>query len=127
MPIPKDEFRTIDDDSEMVNLSRETTQGAIYHFLLEHADEAFRQREIVDAVDVPKGSIGPTLDRLEKRGLVEHRGRYWAVADAEHAAASAGLLGAATADEVDGGFSDEKVTAWMETAVEPRDSDDGEE
>lgn len=119
MPIPKDEFRTIDDDATMVDLSRDTTQGAIYHFLLQHADEAFRQREIVEAVDVPQGSVGPTLARLERRGVVEHRGRYWAVADAEHATASAGLLGAASADDVDGGFTDADVAAWMETAVDP--------
>jgi len=37
----------------------------------------------------------------------DHRGRYWAIADAEHALASAGLHGSSTADDSDGGFSDE--------------------
>lgn len=108
----------------MLDLLPDTTQGKIYRFLIENAEQAFRQREIVDAVDVPQGSVGPTLDRLEQRGLVIHRGRYWAIADAEHAVASAGLLGAATADEIDGGFSDESVERWMEAAVDPISEDE---
>ena len=79
----------------------------MYRVLLEHADQAFRQREIIAAVDVPEGSVGPTLTRLEERGLVEHRDRFWTIADAEHAVASAGYHGAATADDLDGGFSDD--------------------
>ncbi len=130
MPITEDEFRTIDDDTPVVDLGADTTQGRIYRFLLENANKAFRQREIVDTVNVPQGSVGPTLKRLEEYGLVEHRGRYWKIADAEHATASAGLLGAASADEIDGGFSDEEVDEWMETAVDPidgHDDDGGEE
>lgn len=120
MPISKDEFRSIDEDGpSLPDLAPDTTQGAVYRFLLEHADQAFRQREIVDAVDIPEGSVGPTLKRLEQHGLVEHRDRFWAIADAEHAVISAGLHGATTADEIDGGFSDENVNAWMETAVDP--------
>lgn len=33
---------------------------------LEYADQAFHQRNIVDAVDIPGGSVGPTLKRLEE-------------------------------------------------------------
>lgn len=130
MPISKDEFQALDEDGPMPDLARDTTQGQIYRFLLENADKAFRQREIVDAVDVPQGSVGPTLTRLEQYGLVDHRGRYWTIADAEHAAASAGLLGATAADEIDGGFSDEEVDQWMATAIDPiedHDEDTGEE
>ena len=120
MPISKDEFQSIDEDGpSLPDLAPDTTQGKVYRFLLEYAGQAFRQREIVDAVDVPAGSVGPTLKRLEQHGLVEHRDRFWAIVDAEHAVASAGLHGAATADELDGGFSDEDVDAWMETAVDP--------
>ncbi len=118
MPIPEDEFRSINDDTPVIDLAPDTTQGKIYRFLLENADKAFRQREVVGAVDVPRGSVGPTLKRLERRGLVEHRGHYWKIADTEHATASAGLLGAATADEIDGGFSDGEIDEWMETAVD---------
>lgn len=130
MPISKDEFQTIDENgtgTSVPDLSPETTQGKVYRFLLSNADKAFRQHEIVDAVDVPKGSVGPTLKRLEERGLVEHRDRFWAIADGEHAAASAGVLGAATADAADGGFSDEEIERWMETAVEPISEHDDRE
>lgn len=124
MPISKDEFQTIDEDGPpMLDLSSGTTQGKVYGFLLANAEQAFRQREIVDAVGVPRGSVGPTLKRLEQRGLVEHRDRFWAIADAEHAVASAGLHGAATADEIDGGLSDEDIKKWMETAVDPVEPD----
>jgi hypothetical protein len=128
MPISKDEFRSIDEDGpSLPDLAPDTTQGAVYRFLLEHADQAFRQREIVDAVDVPEGSVGPTLKRLDEHGFVEHRDRFWTIADAEHAVASAGMDGAATADDIDGGFSDDEVEAWMETAVDPIESGTGQD
>lgn len=123
MPISQDEFRAIDTDGPTgLDLSADTTQGKVFRFLLSNAERAFRQREIIEAVDVPRGSVGPTLKRFEERGLVEHRDRFWAVSDVEHAIASAGLHSAATADELDGGFSDDEVDAWMATAVEPSGS-----
>ncbi len=126
MPISKDEFQSIEEDGpSLPDLAPDTTQGAMYHFLLANADQAFRQREIVDAIEVPEGSVGPTLQRLEEHGLVEHRDRFWAIADAEPVVASLGFHGATTADEIDGGFSDEEVDAWMETAVDPIGTDTG--
>ena len=123
MPISKDEFQSIDEHGpSLPDLAPDTTQGAVYRFLLEHAHQAFRQREIADGVDVPDGSVGPTLKRLEDHSLVEHRDRFWTIADAEHAVASAGIHGAATAEERDSGFSDDDVEAWMETAVDPIES-----
>jgi hypothetical protein len=120
MPISKDEFQSIDEDGpSLPDLGPDTTQGRVYRFLLDHPTQAFRQREIVDAVDVPEGSVGPTLTRLEEHGLVDHRDRFWAIADAEHAVASAGRHSAATAEEIDGGFSDDDIETWMETAVDP--------
>ena len=112
----------------MLDLAPDTTQGKVYQFLLENADKAFRQREIVDSVDVPQGSVGPTLKRLEQHEVVEHRGRYWKITDVEHASASAAHFGAAAADARDGGFSDEEFEAWMETAVDPIEErdDDGD-
>ncbi|UWG49188.1 Transcriptional regulator, TrmB family (plasmid) [Halalkaliarchaeum sp. AArc-CO] len=38
MPISKDEFRSIDEDGpSLPDLAPDTTQGAVYRFLLEHA------------------------------------------------------------------------------------------
>lgn len=120
VPIARDEFETITEkDGGFIDLSDETTQGRIFQFLLQHADQAFRQRELVAAIDVPQGSVGPTLHRLEQRGLVVHRDRFWAVADTEHAVAAAGNLTAVTADERDEGFTATDVETWMENAVDP--------
>ena len=102
MPIPEDEFQAIDADGHSIDLTPDTTQGKIYGFLLANAAQAFRQREVADAVEVPRGSVGPTLARLEEYGLVEHRGRYWKIADSEHATAAAGLHSVRTADAIDG-------------------------
>lgn len=130
MPISKDEFRSMDEDGVAdLDLSPDTTQGKIYRLLVENGEQAFRQREIADRVDVPRGSIGPTLARLAEADIVEHRGRYWSVSDTEHAVASAGRIGARTADSIDGGFDEQEIERWMETAVDPMDSyetDDGE-
>jgi hypothetical protein len=46
---------------------------------------------------------------------------------AEHAVASAGINSAATADDIDGGFSDEDIEAWLETAVDPIESETRED
>ncbi len=119
MPIPRAEFRTLDENESPPSDPSPDTCGTVYRFLLDHADRAFRRSEIVETIGISEDSIGLTLERLERHGLVEHRGRFWAIADAEHAVASAGLHAAATADAVDGSFSDTDAEAWMETAVEP--------
>jgi hypothetical protein len=119
MPIPKDDFKSIDGNESLPDLSPDTTQGKIYRYLLENSDKAFRQREIVENVNVPEGSVGPTLTRLKNHGLVEHRDKFWSISDSEHAVASAGLLSDRVADERDGGFSDEEIDEWMEHAVDP--------
>ena len=124
MPISKDEFRSIDEDGpSLPDLAPDTTQGTVYRFLLDHAGQTFGQQEIVDALDMPERSVGPTLKRLDEYDLVGHRDRFWTIVDAEHAVASAGLHGAATANDIDGGFSDNDVEAWMETAVDPIESE----
>jgi hypothetical protein len=131
VPISKDEFRSLGEDGpSLPDLAPDTTQGAVYRFLFGHADQAFRQGEIVDAVDVPEESVARALNCLEEHGLVEHRDRFWTISDAEHATTSAGVHGAATANDIDDGFSDGDIAAWMETAVDPIgyeiDSDDKE-
>lgn len=57
-------------------------------------------RELAEATNIPKGSIGPTLQRLEKVGLVRHKEPYWAaVEDDRLAAATAALVGIETTGE----------------------------
>ena len=123
MPISKDEFRSIDKDGpSLPDLAPDTTQGTVYRFLLDHAGQAFGQQEIVDALNIPERNVGPTLKRLDEYDLVGHRDRFWTIADAECAVASAGLHSASMAEERDGGFSNDDVERWMETAVDPIES-----
>ena len=119
MPISRDEFQRIDGGSSGLDLSSETPLGSVYRFLLTHASHAFRQGEIIDALERPQEEIELVLTRPNQRGLVEHRGPFWTIADTEHAAASAGLHGIATAADQDSGFSEEEVSTWMDTAVDP--------
>lgn len=81
MPISKDEFRSISDDqASLADRSPDTTHSAVYCFLLNHPEKAFRQDEIANAVTVPHGSVGPTLKRLEEHALVDHRDQFWTLA-----------------------------------------------
>lgn len=60
-----------------------TNAEAILSFLASHADQAYTPKEIRDATNVARGSVGVVLTRLEDRGLVRHRGEYWAIAENE--------------------------------------------
>lgn len=78
MPIDIEEFEEVDDDRE------KSTSELIVEFLLEHDDEAFERSEIADAIDTPPNTTGTNLSRLKDRGLVRHRGTYWAITDDLH-------------------------------------------
>jgi hypothetical protein len=49
----------------------------------------FTQSEIRDATDIEAGNIGVVLSQLEDRGLVRHKGNYWALGEADDVAAYA--------------------------------------
>lgn len=55
----------------------------VLQFLLTNDDRAFKAAEIADRTDVNENSISTVLGRLEDRGLVRHKGEYWAIGDAE--------------------------------------------
>lgn len=75
MPISADRFKHLDEDS--ITLAEGTNAHEIMAFLVAHSDEAFRRRELIEQTGVKEGSIGPTLQRLRERGLVQHRQNYW--------------------------------------------------
>ena len=77
MPV---EFERHDPDRGRIDLSEGTNAHTILSFLAEHPDLGFTPKEIHERTDVPRGSVGTTLSRLERHGLVRHRGEYWAVA-----------------------------------------------
>lgn len=58
-----------------------TNAERVLSFLSTHRDKAFKQSEIAEGAGVKRGSISTVLARLHDRGLVRHRGEYWALTD----------------------------------------------
>jgi DNA-binding IclR family transcriptional regulator len=77
MPISIDRFE--DDPPSVLDLQEGTQPYRIVRFLAENDDQAFTQTELHEATGIDRGSVGAVLSRLEDRGLVRHRGRYWAI------------------------------------------------
>lgn len=105
MPISIDAF---DEEPEDVLEVKEGTQPyRILSFLAEHDDKAYTQTEIHEATGIKRGSVGAVLSRLEDRGLVRHRGRYWAIAEDERLASFAAQQAASSASTTDDYYGDE--------------------
>lgn len=81
MPIDIERFET--DPEEDLRAHGRTNAEEILSFLAESPDKAYTPKEIHDATGVARGSVGVVLSRLEDRGLVRHRGEYWAIAPDE--------------------------------------------
>jgi hypothetical protein len=62
-------------------LSGRSNPERVLIFLVENADRAFKPKRIADGADVGGDVISTVLSRLEERGLVVHKGPYWAVTD----------------------------------------------
>ena len=77
VPISIDRFD--EEPTEVLDLQEGTQPYRVLRFLAEHNEQAFTQTEIHEATDIKRGSVGAVLSRLEDRGLVRHRGRYWAI------------------------------------------------
>jgi hypothetical protein len=97
MPV---DFETHDPGDPRVDLSEGTNARRLLEFLLETPAVGYTPSELAEETGVPRGSIGPTLNRLEAAGLVRHKEPYWAAADDDRiASAAASFLGIeATAD-----------------------------
>ena len=99
MPISIDRF---DDEPDATLDVQEGSQPyRILQFLAEHDDQAFTQTELHEATGIKRGSVGAVLSRLEDRGLVQHRGRYWAIGDDDRLAGLAAQQGASAASITD--------------------------
>ena len=59
----------------------------------------FRPSEIAEELDIPRGSVGTTLRRLEQRGFVRHKGEYWAINPEAYDAHTASKIGLGTVAE----------------------------
>lgn len=77
MSIDIDQF----DESSPEELEELTNPERVLVFLYEHRDRAWKATEIASRTGVDENSIHPVLSRLEERGLVRHKGPYWAITD----------------------------------------------
>jgi hypothetical protein len=102
MPISKHDFET--EPTGTLEFGEGTQPRRILRFLAENPDTAFTQTGIHEATGIKRGSVGRVLSRLESRGLVCHRGRYWMIAEDDHLAAYSAQKSASSASVTDDYF-----------------------
>jgi DNA-binding Lrp family transcriptional regulator len=97
MPV---DFETHEPGNPRVDLSEGTNARRLLEFLLETPAVGYTPAELAEETGVSRGSVGPTLNRLEDAGLVRHKEPYWAAPEDERiATAVAAFVGVeATAD-----------------------------
>lgn len=94
-----------------------TNAERVLTFLSEHDDRAWKQSAIAERTGVKHGSIGSVLGRLRERGLVRHRGEYWAITDdRERLRDAVDLHRVATL--LDERYGDERKSEWLEHAAD---------
>ena len=119
MPIDIETFESSPEDR--LQHSGETNADRVMRFLATHPDQAFTQSEIRDATDVKAGSISVVLSRLEDRGLVRHKGNYWALGEADEVAAYVSMVESTrTANDR---FDEEAIEEWLEYTVDDKDTE----
>ena len=107
MPIGIDAF---DDEPEAaLDVAPGTQPYRVLVFLAEHDDQAFTQTEVHEGTGIKRGSVGAVLSRLEDRGLVRHRGRYWAIAEDERLASFAAQGAASSASTTDDYYGEDET------------------
>ena len=105
MPIGIDRFE--EEPADVLDLQEGTQPYRILRFLAEHSDQAFTQTEVHEATGIKRGSVGAALSRLEDRGLVRHRGRYWAIGKDDRLASYAAQTRASSSSTADDYYGDE--------------------
>lgn len=105
MPIRIDRFENGPEDA--LDLKVGTQPHTVLTFLATNDEQAFTQTEIHEATDLPRGSVGVVLSRLEDRGLVRHQGRYWAIGKDDRLASYAAQQAASSVSTTDD-YYDEK-------------------
>lgn len=80
-----------------MDLSEGTNTRRLLKFLLKTPSVGYTPAELAEETGIPRGSVGPTLNRLEAAGLVRHKEPYWAAAEDDRiAVATAALIGVET-------------------------------
>lgn len=120
MPVQFDEY-----EAHAEGIDRPIRAGSNAHrilsVLLEHPDTGFTPSEIAERTGMPHGSVGPTLQRLEARGLVRHKEPYWAAGTDDRLASEAGMLAiieALDAAADDEGWGDVDATEYAVSDAE---------
>lgn len=108
MPVERE---YLESDAPSLPVKAGTNAYELLSVLIANADLGFTAGELDELTDVPSGSVGKTLSRLEDRGLVEHLDGYWVVADdtiADHVGALLSLdaVGARYGDDFYGRTDD---------------------
>jgi DNA-binding transcriptional ArsR family regulator len=102
MPV---DFETHTPGGTRLDLSEGTNARIILEVLLENRGVGYTPGELAEETDIARGSVGPTLQRLEDAGLVRHKEPYWAAAEDDRlAAAAASILGL---ESVESRYSDD--------------------
>lgn len=105
MPINID--RLDDEPEDALNFEEGSQPTRILQFLAENDAQAFTQGEIHEATGINRGSVGGVLSRLEERGLVRHKGRYWAIAEDDRLASYGAQTQASSVSTTDDYFGED--------------------
>ncbi|WP_135303794.1 helix-turn-helix domain-containing protein [Haloarcula amylovorans] len=94
-------------------------------YLYTHQAQAFTRSEIAAALDESPNTVGTALSRLKERGLVRHKGEYWAITDDLERVNEAYDLHTITRrlDAEDGGVDPEEWDAVAPDQTHPSDSE----
>lgn len=118
MPVDFEEYQATRETAGGVPIDPDSNAHRVLSFLAEHPELGFKPSEIREHVDVPTGSLNPTLLRLEERGLVEHESPYWSAGDDDRLAAVAGTANSMRAFEA--AHEDDSFDGWQSTDIDPR-------
>lgn len=123
MPIHREQFDAMEEGEKA------TTSERIVAFLYENRNQAFTRGEIAEAIDQNPNTVATNLTRLKKRGLLEHKDKYWAItADHERIADAlqfSGML--STLNDKFGPLIENEANAqaWAETQPDGPHPSDG--
>lgn len=121
MPVSIDDFESGD-----VPDGPSVPEQVVTH-LFTHRDKAYTRSEIAAAIDEDPNAVGTALSRLKNRGLVRHRGNYWAITDDRERVESAYDLHRVSESLTagDGGVDPDAWDAAAPDERHPSESDDG--
>lgn len=79
-----------DEDGSSFRITEGTNAYDILQLLSNHPEQGYNPKEISQATEISRGSVGTTLARLEDHDLVRHKAPYWAISDDDRLAAYEG-------------------------------------